>query len=179
LSPDGSARNAAETADDGELRIGFQRGLGAGAIAPQTASFSVGVDVATTVAVTTHHYDDPTNNVSDFYIGAVTLGPSATFRHAIGGGIAAFRLSVPAVGLVDHPYSDARTADARVDARFATANVLRGIETSVSYAPAATARFGIEYAYRLHMLDYADVQPLRSVSQSLSIGVVRRFGAGR
>src|SRR5256885_1844867 len=86
---------------------------------------------------------------------------------AIGGGLASFDMSVPAIGWVDHPYSDARTTRSRIDARFATASTLRGMDGAVTYSPAALQRFGLEYSYRVRVFHYADVQPLRSVTQSL------------
>ncbi len=174
LTPDRSLTLGDERITQGEFRLDLQRALGAS----RTPAFSVGLALSTDVGVTAHHYDDPGQSVSNFVMGAITLGPSVGWRHAIGGGLARVNLSVPLVGIVDHPYTDVRAATSNFDMHVVNASTLRGLSADLSYSPAALRRFGIEYGYRLRLLNYADVQPLRSMSQSLTIGVVRRFGRG-
>lgn len=173
LSPLASPTHITERVTAGELRIAIRRSL---AESTPAARLSVGADVATMLSVTTHHYDDPTASVSDFVIGSITIGPSVAWRQSIGAGTGTIQFGVPLVGFVDHPYSDTRTATTLIDARFATASTIRGVSASVSYAPALSRRVGVEYAYRLRTLQYADVQPLRSVSQAISVGLVTRLG---
>jgi hypothetical protein len=82
------------------------------------------------------------------------------------------------IALADHPYSDTRSSDSPTTLRFAGFPSLRGLNGALTYAPAEHRRVGVVYAYRFAVRDYADVQPLRTASQSLAIGIVTRFGRG-
>ncbi len=177
LSSTRTAVGAGERLTAGDIAIGLERVV---ARTPGVSSFSLGAELSGAVNWTAHRYQDPTQAVSNFIIGTVTLGPAATMQRAFGGGVARIGVSVPLVGVVDHPYSDSRGSNAAIQPRFATASSLRGGTLTLAYAPAATRRIGLEYAYRIRVLDYADLQPMRTASQSLLVGIVTRFGgAGR
>ena len=50
---------------------------------------------------------------------------------------------------------------------------------AISYLPPNRDRVGLTYTYRFSVMRYSDLQPVRSASQSLSVGAVVRFGATR
>jgi hypothetical protein len=174
---DGSGSSAAaagsERITDGRITASLLRRFGGDSTG---RGFAAGVAVATDLAVTAHRYADPTRHVSDFLAGFAMIGPSVSWRQPIGGGAARAQISVPLVALADHPYSDLRSDYSPTSVRFAGPGTLRGLSGAVTYAPADRRRAGVVTAYRFSLLDYADVQPLRAVSQSLSVGVVVRFG---
>ncbi len=136
----------------------------------------VGVEAGADVAVTNHRYANPSQSTGDYLAAFATLGPVASWRERIGGAVAHVQLSTPLVALVDRPYSTLKRNDAPTSLRVAGVGSFRGVRGELSYAPAERRRIGIVYAYRFAVADYADVQPLRTASQSLTIGVVRRFG---
>ena len=143
-----------------------------------TRGFSAGLAMAVDFSLTAHHYTDPSRRVADFLAGFVTLGPAASWRERLGGGSALLQVTTPMAALVDHPYSDTRSGYSPTDIHLTGFRSLRGVSGALTYSPAEHRRVGVVYAYRFSLLDYADVQPLRSASQSLAIGIVTRFGGG-
>jgi hypothetical protein len=140
------------------------------------SNFSMGLATELGVTRTVHRYADPASHISDFMFTSATMGPAVAWTRSIRGGVANIELSSPLIGLVDHPYADYRgnTFD-RV--RVATAAELRGFSGTLRYAPAERAGFGLIYAYHFDLTRYADIQPMRSASQSFSIGIRKRFGS--
>lgn len=177
LVPPARSDGPDERLTSGNVHVSVLRQLGDRASGASSRSgIAVGVNVAATIDVTAHHYADPNASVSDFLIGAVTLGPAVSWERRVAGGTALVHVTAPLVGFVDHPYSDTRAAEARVNARFVTVREFRGLAGAIVYTPAVRRRVGIEYAYRFRLLGYADLQPIHSASQALSVGVVTRFG---
>ena len=173
LTP-GPVSSAVESLTEDELRLSFRRA----AFTRQPATgLALGVDATTSMGTTLHHYADPTQSVSDFAIGALTLGPSASWGQRVARGSLSTQFSIPLIGLVNHPYSDSRNVSSRVNPRFATFARLRGAAAGISYATDLSNKIGFEYAYRLRVLRYADVQPMRTLSQMFSVGLVTRLGA--
>jgi hypothetical protein len=173
LSSATTVADIAERVTGGDFRLGLRR------LVTQSADgtgLSIGADVTANVGVTEHQYDDPAHSILNFVIGSVTVGPAIAWTQAIAGGTGRVRLSVPLAGFVDHPYSRTRNDTAPFDPRFVNVSSMRGTSADISYSPASNRRFGIEYAYRLDTFAYSDVQPLRSLSQTVSIGAVMRFG---
>ena len=93
------------------------------------------------------------------------------------GSVVQFRLSTPVIGLVDHPYSDLKVPNAADDFRAASIGSLRGLTGTVSYAPIDSRRFGLMWTDRVALVRYDDVQPVRAVSQTLTVGLVTRLGS--
>lgn len=139
--------------------------------------FAVGLAVDASVVVTTTGYTDPDATSSSYMLALATLGPSAAWTRAWSGSVVQFRLSTPVIGLVDHPYSDLKVPSAAVDFRAASIGSLRGLTGMVSYAPTDGRRFGLTWTYRVGLVRYDDVQPVRAVSQMLTVGLVTRLGA--
>jgi hypothetical protein len=176
LVPQAPSEGTGERLTSGDVHVSALRLLGDHAAAASRSGIAVGIDMAATIDVTAHHYADPNASISDFLIGALTLGPAVSWERHVAGGTALVHLTAPIVGFVDHPYSDTRAAEARVNARFVTVREFRGLAGAIVYAPSVRRRVGIEYAYRFRLLGYADLQPVHSASQALSVGVVTRFG---
>jgi hypothetical protein len=170
-----SNSDIAERVGAGQFRLGVQRFV---TQSESGTGLSLGAEVTTMLDITAHQYDDPTHSLAHFFIGSVTVGPAMTWSQSIAGGTARVRLAVPVAGFIDHPYSRTRDTNAPFDARFANVSSMRGASVGISYLPASNRRFGIEYAYRFDTFSYADVQPVRSLSQTFSIGAVMRFGSG-
>jgi hypothetical protein len=177
LAPHAPHEGTGERVTSGDLHVGVLRRLGdqANGSTPRPG-ISIGVDLAASVDVTAHHYADPNASISNFLIGAMTLGPAASWERPVAGGTAFAQVTAPIVGFVDHPYSDTRATEPRVNARLVTVQKFRGLTGAIVYAPAAQRRVGVEYAYRFRFLGYADLQPVHSASQALSVGIVTRFG---
>ncbi|MEO6878898.1 MAG: hypothetical protein ABI205_10480 [Gemmatimonadaceae bacterium] len=138
----------------------------------------VGVAAGADLSLTNHQYANPSQSTGDYLAAFATLGPAASWRERVGGAEAQLQVSAPLVALVDRPYSALKRNDAPTSVRVASLGSFRGIRGELSYAPAERRRTGIVYAYRFTVAEYADVQPLRTASQSLTVGVVRRFGRG-
>lgn len=143
-------------------------------------AFSLGADMTTSLTVTHHTYSDPAKTASDFGLGLATLGPIVGWSQSVGRGAARVEVTTPLIGIIDHPYSDIRTNDGSVRAvRVANVGAIRGLSGAVTYAVSSHDRVGLVCTYRVRLLHFADVQPLRSVSQTLGVGVVTRWGEGR
>ncbi|HTE45969.1 MAG TPA: hypothetical protein VK636_12035 [Gemmatimonadaceae bacterium] len=164
---------AGEQLTSGVLHVAALRRLGAQAAG---SGFAVGVDASASIDVTAHRYADANKSVSNFLIGALSLGPAVWWNHHLAGGGAHLELSAPLIALVDHPYSDTRI-ESRVNVRPVTARDFRGFTGAVVYTPAERRRIGVEYAYRFRVFGYSDIQPVHSASQALSVGIVTRFGS--
>jgi len=170
--PTASGEAGQEQIAEGDLRAMLLRRIWG---APPS-SFSLGLATALDVTQTVHHYADPARHFANFMFTSATMGPAVSWARSIRGGVANVELSSPLIGLVDHPYSDHRQGDGFDRVRVATAAELRGISGTLRYAPAERGSFGVVYAYHFDLSRYADVQPMRSASQSFSIGIRKRFG---
>ena len=171
-SPSGATDAASERTIDAELRGTLLRQWSR----PSNGStLGLGVAGAATLGLTQHQYADPTARSSDFSMSAVTLGPAVAWSLGVRGGIAGLQLSSPVIGMVNHPYSDVRNGASLGSMRLASLGTLRGANAQLSYATSLNRLFGITYSYRFGVLDYADVQPFRSISHQLSVGVSRRL----
>ena len=169
------ATQSTERLSSGALDVMLLRHVGAPA---SSRRIDLGLDVRTSLAITSHRYADPSLPSTTFAFGLFALGPAASVRQEIGGGVARASVSTPAIAWVDHPYSEIRSATSRVQMRFASITRLRAVDVGFSYAGNERRRIGVTYAYRLGVLRYDDVQPVRSITQTLSIGVTARLGRG-
>jgi hypothetical protein len=178
LSFDGDVRSfttgAASSLATERLSGGDVRGVLTRSLAH--SAFAFGISMTTSVAITMHQYADPTARAEDFLFGYSMLGPAATWGTPIAGGSALLQVTSPVAGLVDHPYSDSHGSYSLSGTRFATASTFRGVDGSATYTPDERRHVGFFYTYHFSLLRYADVQPLSSASQSLSIGVITRLG---
>jgi len=173
LSPLDGPKSGTQQLFDGDVRASLMRRLSA------RSGFSVGLASTTNYTYTEHRYPEPTGRVSHFVFGATALGPAVAYSRSVGRGAVGVELSSPMIGMVSHPYSDNRTGDGLSRIRVATAADLRGVNGTLRYAPPMKGDWGMVYAYRFNLLDYKDLQPVRSASHSLSIGITRRLGGER
>jgi hypothetical protein len=164
-----------ERLTEGDVELAIERAIGSTRSA--TRRFAVGLALDADVAVTATGYADPDTTVSNYLLALGSLGPSVAWALPLLGGTAAMRLTTPVIALVDHPYSDIKDQNAGADFRLVSLSSFRGLSGTISYAPVQGQRFGLTSAYRLDLFRYDDVQPVRAVSQRLTIGLVTRFGA--
>ncbi len=141
-----------------------------------TDGLLIGLALESSAALSAHDYTDPARRVSHFVLGIVTLGPAASWRQTVHGGLATLEIATPVTAAVAHSYSAVNQQNSAVNLRVVSLGALRGVTSSLSYAPWKSQRVGVLYLYRLSALRYDDVQDVRLVSQSLSVGAVVRFG---
>jgi hypothetical protein len=163
-----------ERLTDGELSITALRAIRAEPSAPRALAF--GAELHGELAVTNHAYTDPERTVSTYRVGLLSLGPAVRWRQPLFGGTAVMQLASPVVSLVDHPYT-AGTSDLRVQA--ATLSSLRGLQGLVSYELPPVRGLSLRATYRASGLWFDDVRPVRSLSQTLSIGIATSLGSRR
>jgi hypothetical protein len=149
---------------------------GAAASAP---GFSVGLALDGSGAFTAHDYGHAGRPISNFVLGSAAIGPAASWKQRIAGGAATIALAAPAVAVVAHSYSVINRPTMGAELRFVTPGLWRGAGGTVTYAPADDRATGLVYRYRFSLLRYDDVQPVRAVTQSVSVGFTMRFGARR
>ena len=167
---------ASERLTDGDASIALLRSFGGGE--SSTRTFAVGAEVRGTLAVTKHAYADFGQTISSFRFGMVSLGPVLRWRERIGAGYVMAQLSSPAIAAVDHPYSAVITDGASPNMRVAFANRLRGGDLRVAYEPFAYRSMSLRAMYNASVLRYDDVSPVRSLTQSLNLGIVKRLEGG-
>jgi hypothetical protein len=127
---------------------------------------------------TEHRYDDPDQSRAGFGAVFAAVGPAAQLRRALGGGVAQFDIDAPLFGFSDRSYSVVTSDQGSFNLRRVGPRELGAVNGAVSYAPAPLKALGVVFSYRFSFLNYRDTQPLRSASQSFSIGVSRYFGRG-
>lgn len=140
-------------------------------------TFSAGASATVWGVGTEHQYSDPDQSHAGFFTGFAAAGPAAALRRALGGGAAQLEIDAPMFGFSDRSYSVA-TDQGSFTLRRVGPRELGAVNGSISYAPAPLKTLGVVFSYRFSLLDYRDAQPLRSASQSVSIGVSRYFGRG-
>jgi hypothetical protein len=169
-----TASLASERLIDGGASVAVLRAVGSGQSARR--AFAFGAELRGTVAVTRHAYADVRRTVSEFRLGTVSVGPMLRWRERIGGGFAVAQLSSPALAVVDHPDSAVIPGSASPDFRFASINTLRGGDLRVSYEPFSSRSMSLRATYDASVLRYDDVRPVRSLTQSLNLGIMKRIG---
>jgi hypothetical protein len=174
LRSSSSASRATERVGQGQLSVALLRTLGDhGECA---CGIAIGAALSGNMMLTRHAYDDPTHRSADFLFGAVGVGPAASWRAPVAGGFFDARVNVPVASVVEHSYSVVNEHDAATNWRFAALNTLRSATTTLAFTSSARRRVGLTWLYRADVLRYDDVQPVRVLTQSLSMGVVARFG---
>ena len=138
---------------------------------------AIGVEFGATVTVARHLFAGQDISQQDFDLGVATLAPTARWTRRLGAGQLAAALAVPLLAWVDHPYADVRYAKQLMSVRFAPLSQFHQASGELSYAFRPESRTGITASYRIGIVELDGLQPVRRVSQSLSVGVVRRFGA--
>jgi hypothetical protein len=175
LRSSSTASNATERVKQGQLSVALLRAIGENKDC--TCGISIGAALSASTMVTRHAYDDPTHRSSDFVFGAAGIGPAAALRVPVAGGFFDARLIVPVASVIEHSYSIVNEHDAATNWRFAMPNALRAASATLAFTSAAKSRVGFMWLYRAEALRYDDVQPVRALTHSLSVGVVTRFGA--
>jgi hypothetical protein len=173
LSP-ATGLSSLERLTDGEMSITALRAFRAEPSAPRALAF--GAELHGELALTDHSYTDPERTVSTFRVGVLSLGPAVRWRQPLLGGTAVMQLASPVISVVDHPYTAGRS-----DLRLQTASLgsLRGLQGLVSYELPPVRGLSLRATYRASGLWYDDVRPVRSLSQTLSIGIATHLGSRR
>jgi hypothetical protein len=171
--PQNGSIDANERVMQGGVRIATMRSIGDSRGWMLSGGVSAGIWGLNTV----HQYADPDGSHASFLAAFATVGPALSVRRAIAGGAAQAQLDVPLFGFSDRSYSVA--ADQSVfSIRRIGPRELGAWNGTISYAPAPLSALGLVFAYRFSLLNYRDAQPLRTASQSFSIGISRYFGRG-
>ena len=169
-----TASSSLERLTDGEMSITALRAFRAEPSAPRALAF--GAELHSELAVTDHAYADPERTVSTYRLGLLSLGPAVRWRQPFLGGTAVVQLASPVLSLVDHPYTPG-TGALRVQA--ASLGSLRGLQGLVSYELPPVHGLSLRASYRASGLWFDDVRPVRSLSQTLSIGIATSLGSRR
>jgi hypothetical protein len=152
------------------------------AISPLAAArhaLALGLEARGDLAFTQHLYADPAGTQSRFRVVVLSLGPTARWRGAVPGGWLNARLSTPLVSLVDHPSADLTANAEGPNFRTATFSSLRSVNGQLSYEVGLRKNLSLVAAYRFSTMRFDDLRPVRSLSQMLTLGVVRRAGGSR
>jgi hypothetical protein len=143
------------------------------------SDFSLGVQFVTSVTVTRHLYANEDLSEQSFDLGVLTLAPVGRWSHRFGSGELSASLAVPLVAFVDHPYADVRFPAQFSRIRYTAPSQYHEADGAVSYLYRPQSRYGGLVTYRLEAFGLEGVDPVHRVSQSLSLGIVRRFGVRR
>jgi hypothetical protein len=166
---------ARERIVDGNLHAALLQTV-AGRERTATGAIALGVDAGVGIVSNVHRYATPTTPTGTFLLVAASVGPAVQWHALIARGAATVELHAPLVGLVDHPYSEAKAGYTPVAIHAVDARSFRALDALVRFAPEAARRMGITADYRASLLRFDDVQPLHAVSQAFSIGIATRFG---
>jgi hypothetical protein len=142
----------------------------------RAGEFALGVQLGATLTVTRHFYPSADLTEQTFDLGVITLAPAARWSRQFGAGLFTAALSLPLLAWVDHPYADVRYANQFVQFHFVPLTRFHQADGVLSYEFNPHGRFGVTAAYRADAVELDETQPVRRFSQSLTVGVVRRFG---
>ena len=171
-----TSSTASERLMDGDASVAVLRSFDGGESSPRV--FAVGTEVRGSLAVTRHAYADFGRTVSSFRLGLVSLGPVLRWRERIGSGFATAQLSSPVIAAVDHPYSTVITGGISPNVRIVSLNALRGADVRIAYEPFGYRSMALRAMYNASVLRYDDASPVRSLTQSLNLGIVKRLTGG-
>jgi hypothetical protein len=135
----------------------------------------LGIDLQATAAVIAHSYMDPDTRKMSYVFGTMTLGPALLLERALGEGSATVQLSVPVVGVVAQPYSAVWTSRPPLDLHFATLASLRSASATVAYRSPVHYGVALLTEYRLNVMRYEHVLPVRGLSHSIAVGIARHL----
>ncbi len=138
---------------------------------------SAGASASAWAIDTDHQYSDPDASRAGFLATFAAVGPAVAVRRAIAGGAAQFALDAPLFGFSDRSYSVAQDQSV-FDLRRIGPRELGALNGVLTYAPPPLGSVGLVFSYRFSFLNYHDAQPLRTASQSFSVGFARYFGRG-
>jgi len=144
-------------------------------VSPRIGTLAVGVEFASTVTIAQHLYSGQDLSEQSFDMATFTFAPTVRWAKRVGPGEFGATLAVPLLAWVDHPYADVRFATQFSEVHFESLAQYRQANGAFTYAFHPQSKYGATAAYRLSVFDLSDVQPVRRVSQSFSIGIVRRF----
>jgi hypothetical protein len=173
LTPIDGADDSGEHITEGALDVALLRPINR---SPIVGDFKAGIEITASATVNEQTYPAGDGFRADFLLAAASIGPAVAWAHALGGGQLSANVGVPLVAFVDHPFADIRGAHAPLVFHFASIESYRGFRGGLSYTHPVTRATGIVYAYRIRFLHFDDDQPVRAVTQSVSIGIARRIG---
>jgi len=177
LTPLDDNDGSTEQLTEARLELSLLRALrGSSEFARHTAA---GIQFVASSMLTDHAYASASVVRNDFVLAAASLGPTASWEHAIAGGHLTANIGIPLVALVDHPFSDVRDKPVPADFRFVSAASYRAMSGGISFSSALSSALGIVYSYRIRVMHFDDAQPVSAVTQSVSVGLVRRFAKAR
>jgi hypothetical protein len=146
---------------------------------PRSGEFALGAELGVSATLARHQYTGPQGTVQDYVLGVVTVAPTARWTRRVGAGQVAASLGVPLLAWVDQPFADVRYARQLLNLRFAPLSQFHEGDGELSYAFRPESRLGFTAGYRIGIFELNNAEPVRRVSQSFSIAVVRRFGVAR
>ncbi len=174
LAPLDGSGETNERFTEGVFSTELLRRVGGSSAGP--SSLLAGVEITASATINEHTYPAAEPFTADYLLAAASIGPAATWTHAILGGRLSADLGIPLLALVDHPYSDIRDQHTPLSFRFVSAESYRGLRGGVSFTNAVSRTLGVVYAYRVGIVRFDDTQPVREVEQSISVGLVARVG---
>jgi hypothetical protein len=172
--PQSADVDASERVLQGGLRAATLRSFGD----PRGWMLSAGASATLWGVGTEHRYSDPDQSRAGFFAAFAAVGPAVELRRALVGGAAQFEIDAPMFGFSDRSYSVATSDQGSFNMRRVGPRELGAVNGSISYAPAPLKTLGLVFSYRFSLLNYRDAEPLRSASQSFSVGLSRYFGRG-
>jgi hypothetical protein len=131
--------------------------------------WSAGVDLQGRVESTTHTYADPSRATDDFQFEALSVGPFVRTAARVGRGVLTNDASVPIVGAIDYPYSDANANGASSHMTVTGVPTLIGFDDAVSYRAGRAGQAALVFTYRLSYLRYDLGVPRRHAHESLLV----------
>jgi len=143
----------------------------------RAGEFALGAEFGATFTLARHMYAGQDLSQQNFDLGVATLGPVARWTRRVGAGDFTASLGVPLIAFVDHPYADVRYATQLMNIHFVPLSQFHQANAGLSYAFRPESRIGVTATYRVGIMELDDLEPVRRVAQSLSVGVVKRFGA--
>lgn len=172
LAPsDGSG--SSERLQRGAIRLAALRSL-----AGETG-LAAGVELRTFFVVTEHSVQ-PHPIPAAFLLGGVSVGPVVRQRLEAPGGTLQLDVGASLLSAMDHPYGSLGSGRSVLALRPATIASSRLGWGGISYSSGEGRRLGLEAAYRLELVDYADLQHVRHVTSGLTVGLrVRPRGMAR
>ena len=175
-----SATQSHEQFASAEFSLHAMRTVAGGSAAGEGehGSFRVhaGLEFRTSVDATNYNFSLSNVPNATYRFVTVSAGPMLHVSKLLSWGEMSVQLRAPVASYVDHPYSEVKSAYSDVHFAFASPSKLRSATATVAYVTHNPQRVRFRVTATAGALTYTDAQPVRAVSNSVSVGLVLRTG---
>lgn len=133
-----------------------------------------GIAAGAHVTLTKHEFAIQSVSPTRTRIAAMSLGPRIGVQRIERWGTVHGAVALPAIALIDRPYAASKNAYAGFSPRFVSARQAQTFVGDASFTTSGRARMGMQIGVRSRFFAHDDGQPVRTIANTYSAGLVIR-----